>query len=89
MQVGDRIAFWEYGDDIGRRNPIFRPGDFGVVVGSDQDAVICLLTDDSGKVLWWCGDVLFPEEFIPLPYAPRIPGERLPLPYGTMIGKPF
>lgn len=88
MEIGDRIAFWEYGDEIGRCDPIFRPGDFGVVVARDGDAIVCLLTDDSGNVLWWRGDTLFAEEFIPLAYAPRIPAERLPVPYGTMTGEP-
>lgn len=47
-----------------------------------------LLTDAGGKVLWWRGDTLFAEEFILPSYAPRIPAERLPVPYGTMTGEP-
>lgn len=88
MVVGERIIFWGYGDEIGSNDPIFRPGDFGVVVGQDGDAVTCLLTDERGKVLWWRADTLFAEEFIPLGYTPRIPAERLPVPYGTMTREP-
>lgn len=88
MRVGERIIFWGYGDEAGRFDPIFRPGDFGVIVEHDGDAVRCLLTDEKGKVLWWRGDLLFPEEFVSLTYLPPISSERLPLPYGTMVGEP-
>ena len=88
MQVGNRFVFWEYGDEIGGCDPVFRPGNFGVVVSLDGDAAVCLLTDENGKVLWWRGDTLFAEEFIRLTYAPPIPA-HLPVPYGSVLGEPL
>lgn len=87
--IGQMFIFWGYGDDVGRKNSVFEPGNFGVVVGYDYDAAKCLLTDETGKTIWCFTDLLFDEEFIPLVYAPRVPLERLPAPYGTMIGEPY
>jgi hypothetical protein len=88
MRVGSRIVFWAYEDEIGRSDPIFQPGDFGVVVAVEDEAVKCLLTDECGVTMWWNGDTLFAGEFLHLAYAPIVPPERLPVPYGTMIGEP-
>ena len=88
LKVGSRMIFWKYVDGIGGLNPVFHSGDFGVVVGLDGDAIRCLQTDESGRVLWWNADTLFPEEIIHLSYAPLIPPSRLPPPYGRMIGEP-
>jgi hypothetical protein len=87
-EIGRIIVFVGYSDEIGRLDPIFEPGNFGVIVGYDGDAVKCLLSDESGTPTWWRCDLLFSEEFIPLGYAPLVPLKRLPLPYGTMIGEP-
>lgn len=69
MNTSERLCFWEYRDEIGPGDPIFRPDDLGIVFGQDGDAVMCLLTDERGMVLRG-GDILSAEKFIRLTYTP-------------------
>jgi hypothetical protein len=49
---------------------------------------LCFQTNESGMLIWWQPQTLFPEELILLNYAPPIPRWRIPAPYGDLVGQP-
>lgn len=89
MQCGSRFIFLGYQERWADQDDVFQPGSFGVVALIDGDGVpVCFLTDECGKVVWWQPETLFPEEFILLRYAPLISRDRIPIPYGDLVGQP-
>jgi hypothetical protein len=77
---GDRVVFFQYLDPtMASAERIFEPGQLAVVSSVNEDGGLqCFCTDDEGKITSYEGDTLFPEEVIPLSYAPKLSvAERL------------
>ena len=74
VEIGRRAIFTGYVIPIGDDLPIFRTGDSVVVacIEANGDAMSCILTDEVGNILSGHGDTLFPEEIVPLLYAPPL-----------------
>lgn len=90
MQLGSRIIFVGYGHRFTDQDEIFERGNFGIVAAIDDDGIpLCFLSDECGKAIWWQPQTLFPEEFVLLNYAPPVARERIPVPYGDLVGQPW
>lgn len=85
FKCGDQVCFSDYSELLEGMEPVFHKGDLLVVAAVDGDGVLtCFPIDHWGRVISMKGDTIFPEEVLPLAYAPRVPRKRLPRPFGEM-----
>jgi len=90
MQCGSRAVFLGYSGECTDQEILFEPGNFLVIAHIDEDGMpVCFQTNESGMLIWWQSQTLFPEELILLNYAPPIARSRIPAPFGDLVGQPW